>query len=545
MKPQPVRVTILISLVIVFLVGCAGSETTPTPAGTPTPDWQASTPEQQGMDSQKLVKMFDYIADRGLDLHSLLIVRNGVLVTEAYFFPYRAETLHSLNSSTKSVVSALIGIAVDKGFIRGVDQPLSSFFPDRTIANMDSRKQAITLEDLLTMSSGLDWPEWDTSYSDPANITRQMLLSLDPVQFVLDRPMHTDPGTLFNYNTGGSNLLSAILEQATGENTLEFAYANLFEPLGFSNPFWAEARNGMYRGGEGLMLTPRDMARFGILFLDHGLWDGRQVIPAAWVNASTRNQISTGPQAYAGDQYGYQWWLGWIQSPGFYAASGYGGQFIFVVPEKNLVAVFTGELSMPEYEDLVPKTLVDTYILPAVQSDSPLPANPEAAGQLAARIRAVSQPHPQPVSKLPALAEQVSGRTYVFDPNELGVQSFSLVFTEGAGEAHLFWKVNDRTLDLLVGLDDISRLTKLDSQDTAALATPEIFGFNVPENPAFSTSIKGSWVSQITFQMRFQFLGYSFGNDMDFAFSQGGVDVRATTLVDHHVVPLHGQPQNP
>jgi CubicO group peptidase (beta-lactamase class C family) len=541
MKHQPLWIISLISLMIFLLVGCVK----PSQAEWPTHGWQTSTPEQQGMDSEKFVKMMDYIVSREPNLHSLLIVRNGYLVTEAYFFPYRADTLHGINSCTKSFVSTLIGIAIDKGFIRGVDQPLLSFFPDRTIANIDSRKQAVTLENLLTMSSGLDWTEWDVPYTNPTNILSQMLRSPDPIQFALDRPMQTDPGTLFNYNTGASNLLSAIVEQTTGINTLEFARTNLFEPLGFSKVFWATAQNGMYRGGEGLMVTPRDMARFGYLYLNHGVWDGHQIIPAKWVNASTLDHISTGPQAYAGNEYGYQWWLGWIRSPGFYAASGYGGQYIFVIPEKNLVVVFTGELSTPNYDDVLPKALVETYILPAVQSDDPQPANPKAAGRLAELIQTISQPHPKQVSPLPAVAAQVSGKTYVFDANELGVQSFSMIFTEGADEAHLFWKVNDRTMDLIVGLDDVFRLTRLDPLDTAALAVPEVYGFNAAENTDFTSSIKGGWVSEIAFRMSFQLLGYSFGNRMDFAFAQYGVDVRKANLVDNSVVTLHARPQSP
>ena len=567
MKHQPLWITSFIGLVIVLLVGCVGSKLTPTTlpsatptsppttfsSATPTPPsaewpthgWQTSTPEQQGMDSQKLAEMFDYIVRRKPNLHSLLIVRNGYLVTEAYFFPYRPDTLHGIYSCTKSFSSALIGIAIDKGFIRGVDQPVLSFFPDRTIANVDPRKQAITLENLLTMSSGLDWSEWSTSYSDPTNIGRQMLLSSDPIQFMLDRPMQTDPGKLFNYNTGGSNLLSAIVEQTTGISTLEFARTNLFEPLGFSKVFWARAQNGMYRGGDGLMLTPGDMAKFGYLYLNRGVWDGRQIISAEWVDTSTSDHISTERQAYAGDQYGYQWWLGWMQSPGFHAASGYGGQYIFVIPEKNLVVVFTGELSVPNYDEFVPKALAETYILPAVQSDSPLPANPEATGRLAALIQTVSQPHPQPVSTLPAMAAQVSGKTYIFDTNERSVQSFSLVFAEGADEAHLFWQVNDRTMDILVGLDDVFRLTELGPLETTALAEGEGKNVKAPDYSAFTTSVKGGWRSGNIFQMSFQVLGYDLGTRKDFTFAQGGVDVSMTNLIDNSVVTLHARLQSP
>jgi CubicO group peptidase (beta-lactamase class C family) len=544
MKHQSLWITSFLGLVIILLVGCIDSKS-PSRDWTTPHDWQTSTPEQQGMDSGKLADMFDYIVSRKPNLHSLLIVHNGYLVTEVYFFPYQSDTIHGIYSCTKSVSSALVGIAIDKGYIQGVDRPLLSFFPDRTIANADPRKQAITLEDILTMSSGLDWPEWSTSYSDPTNIVRQMLLSPDPVQFVLDRPMQTDPGKLFNYNTGGSNLLSAIIEQTTGTSTLEFARANLFEPLGFSEVFWAQTQNGMYRGGEGLMLTPRDMAKFGYLYLNHGIGDGRQIIPAAWVDASTADHISTERQAYAGYQYGYQWWLGWMQSPGFHTASGYGGQYIFVIPEKKLVVVFTGELSGYNYDDVLPKALAETYILPAIQSENPLPPNPEAASRLETLIQTVSQPHPQPVSTLPTLAGQVSGKTYLFEANEWGLQSFSLVFTEGTDEAHLFWKVNDRTIDLLVGLDDVFRLTKLGRLDTPALVKGEGRNVNTPQYSEITTSVKGVWTNENIFQMNFQTLGYVFSTLKDFTFAQGEVDVSMTNLIDNSVVTLHARPESP
>jgi CubicO group peptidase (beta-lactamase class C family) len=541
-KHRPLWITGILGIVSVLLAGCTFANTAPPQAEWPTRGWQTSTPEQQGMDSGKLADLFDYLEGRKLNLHSLLVVRNGYLVTEAYFFPYRADTLHGIYSCTKSFLSALIGIAIDRGFIRGVDEPLMSFFPGHAFANDDPRKRAVTLEDLLTMSSGLDWPEWENPMSSRENILRQMLLSPDPVQFVLDRPMQTDPGKIFNYNTGGSNLLSAIVGQTTGMTTLEFARANLFEPLGFSDVFWTRAQNGMYRGGEGLMLTPRDMAKFGYLFLNRGVWDGRQVVSAGWVDASTADHISTGRQAFAGYRYGYQWWLGWMQSPGFYAASGYGGQYIFVIPEHNLVVVFTGELPDAGADDQLPKALAETFILPAVRSAYPLPDDPEAAGRLAARIAAVSQPHPQPLPALPAAAAQVSGKTYVFDANERGIQSFSLVFAEGADSAHLIWKVAGRTMDFPVGLDDVFRLTQLGPPDAAALAEGEGTYVKTPEHPDVTVSVKGSWTSENTFQISFQLLGYSFSTVKDFTFTRDGVDVRITNYKDGSAVALHAGP---
>jgi hypothetical protein len=199
----------------------------------------------------------------------------------------------------------------------------------------------------------------------------------------------------------------------------------------------------------------------------------------------------------------------------------------------------------PDADDQLPKAIAETSILPAIPSGNPLPADPEAVGRLTALIQAVSQPHPRRVSALPELAAQLSGKTYVFDHNEQSVQSFSQVFIEGADEAHLFWKVDGRTMDLLVGLDDVFRLTMLDPLDTVALAKGEGVYVKAPEYSEFTTSVKGGWRRENTFQMNFQLLGFSFSTWKDFAFAQDGVDVRMTNLKNGSVITLHASPQSP
>jgi len=346
----------------------------PTPTPTPIPFWDTriSTPEEQGVDSATLVRMFDYIADQEVEVHSVLVIRNGVMVTEAYFWPYNRERTHTLASCTKSFLSALIGIAVDEGYLDLDDEALD-YFSDRTIENDSPLKRKITVEDLLRMRSGLDWPESSVSYGSRDNILMQMMRSRDWVQFVLDRPMATTPGTTFNYSTGDSQLLAAILEQAIGMKTHEFARTRLFEPLGVRPMqwYWTSAPEGVAFGGGGLHLSPRDMAKFGTLYLQGGVWEGQQVVPAGWVEASVTPA-----------QYGYQWWR---LANGGYAALGYGGQRIVVVPDLDLVVVITGDFS-----GTTSGYLVDAFIVPAIRSPEPLPANPEALAELEARIEAAA-----------------------------------------------------------------------------------------------------------------------------------------------------------
>ena len=231
------------------------------------------------------------------------------------------------------------------------------------------------------MSSGLDWPESGNAYTTPDNPYVRMMRSPDWVQFVLDRPMAEPPGATFNYNSGASHLLSAIVQKTTRQSTLAFAKEFLFKPLGIADVRWGADPSGIAIGGSDLQLTPRDMARFGYLYLKRGVWEGQPVVPAGWVQASTTRHIQSSEASLG---YGYQWWT---YPDGSFAAHGLGGQFIFVRPRQDLVVVFTSWLTGDDTER--PAALVDSFIVPAVLSDMPLQENPEAVAQLEARIESV------------------------------------------------------------------------------------------------------------------------------------------------------------
>jgi CubicO group peptidase (beta-lactamase class C family) len=327
------------------------------------------------MDSTVLVGMFDYIEQQEADVHGVLVVRNGYAVLEAYYPPYGPHIRHSTASVGKSLTGALVGIAIREGYIEGVDQKVADFFPDHSDLQDDPLKQAMTIEHLLTMTSGLDWPEAAASYSSSSNIMNQMMRSSDWVRFVLDRPMAAAPGAAFNYSSGASHLLSAIIQEATAERTFVFAQTYLFEPLGISHVSWPSDPHGIAFGAGGLRLTPRDMARFGQLYLQGGVWNGEQVVPAEWVEVSVARQVS----AYgAASYYGYQWW---VRGNGVYAAHGYRGKRIFVIPDLEMVVVITADLS-----GNLPSVLLSNFIIPAARSSAPLPENPEGVVLLEARI---------------------------------------------------------------------------------------------------------------------------------------------------------------
>jgi CubicO group peptidase (beta-lactamase class C family) len=367
------------------------------PAGTalpaaywPTEAWQISTPEEQGMDSETLAEMFEMIREQDDNIDSVTVVRNGHIVADATVYPFGPDSKHIIHSCTKSIVSALIGIAIDLGYVEGVDQPILDILQEencrapsckgRTIANLDADKEAITLEHVLTMSSGLECRD---SYLYRWRGLHEMRQSDDWVQFMLDLPMAEPPGSRFEYCNGGSFLLSAIIQETAGVSTARFAEEHLFGPLSISDVSWPSNPQGINIGWGELHMRPHDMAKIGYLYLNEGQWDGEQIVPADWVRASTRKHISATLQ----DGYGYQWW---VTDDGIYMALGYAGQFIFVVPEKALVAVFTSELE--ERDFYTPQILLNDYIIPAAESSTPLAANPEGVALLEASIEALGSP---------------------------------------------------------------------------------------------------------------------------------------------------------
>jgi CubicO group peptidase (beta-lactamase class C family) len=220
---------------------------TPTAATTPfapdywpTEGWRTSTPEEQGMDSERLAETMDYLQEQSsFDIHSLLIIRNGYIVIDAYFYPFAADTLHDLASATKSFTSSLIGIAIDKGYIESVEQPVLDIFSERTVANVDADKRAMTVEDLLTMRSGFK------CINQPTEVTlSEMWASPDWSQFTLDLPMAAEPGARYVYCSPNVHLLSVIIQETTRMSALAFAQEHLFGPLGVSDVIWPSDPQG-------------------------------------------------------------------------------------------------------------------------------------------------------------------------------------------------------------------------------------------------------------------------------------------------------------
>lgn len=335
----------------------------------PTEGWRAAPPADLGLDAAQLDAADAVLAARVPHIQSLLVVRGGYLVYERYRDGAGPATLHNVKSVTKSVLSALIGIAIQTGDLVSVSEPLGFILPEAFATIPDRRKREITVRDLLTMRSGLEWAEYGAS-------AVHMTASPDWVRYVLERPLIHAPGTHFNYSTGDTHILSAVIQALTGMSALQYADLYLFGPLGIARRAWPADPQGVTIGGAELALSPRDMAKLGYLYLNNGAWAGEPVVPAAWVRQSAEphtyfEPITEDDCAELG--YGYLWWLR-PQGPHASAiAVGFGGQFIYVIPALDLVVVMTGDLgTAPDaFRDnrmLCRFNLVEEFIVPAVRA---------------------------------------------------------------------------------------------------------------------------------------------------------------------------------
>lgn len=355
----------------IALAACGGQgPTAPDAAGSLTPiasgaEWPAVSPADARIDASRIEDLVARI-HRGQfgRISSLLVVREGSLVVEEYFNGMVADRAHTLQSVTKSVTSMLVGLAVQSGRLR-LDDRVTRFFPDyQPIANIDDRKDALTIADLLTMRSGLDWDE-STYAGSP--LERLNNCRCDWLRFILDWRMRDLPGTRFEYISGGTILLGGVVGAATGIRLDRWASSELFVPLGISGESWtAGLPDSLPHAGGGLFMRPRDLAKLGLLVVDQGRWHGRQIIDANWLRLTTTRASRT-VRTLGGRpaDYGYGWWLLDYQGNDVIAAAGALGQWIFVVPSMRLVAVTTGANDDGGWA--APVEFLYSHILPATR----------------------------------------------------------------------------------------------------------------------------------------------------------------------------------
>ena len=371
---------LLISAAIALLPGVAQAQTS---CGTPGPGndhWPVATAESVGLSSATLCAMVPWLSNwKEANVHSVVVVRHGKLVFEHYFsgrdehfgvdageVAFGPETRHDARSVTKSITSLLVGIAIDHGWIKSVDESVVSFFPQYADLRTPERSR-ITLRDLLTMSSGQEWHEFDTPYTSSKNSENQMDRASDPDRYALEQPVVAPPGRVWNYDSGSSELLGAVLRKATGKPLDQLARSMLFEPLGITDVEWYKNSKGYPLAAGGLRLRPRDFAKIGQLVLQRGVWNGKQIVSPTWIDASTTPQIN----GFMVFFYGYQFWLGRSlvgkHPVDWSAAWGLGGQRIFIVPDLDLVAVVNAGLYKSELQGPVPLAILNQYVLRATQ----------------------------------------------------------------------------------------------------------------------------------------------------------------------------------
>lgn len=332
----------------------------------PTTEWQAVDPRVMGMDMNKLSELDPMIKSGYSNINGIVVVRNGSIAYEKYYNGHGPDDTYHVASVTKSIISALIGIAIDAGYIQNVDQKVLDFFPEYVPDAADLQKREISIRHLLTMTAPYSFEDWH----EPLD---KLCMQSDWVKYTLDILGQKGVIGAFKYSTAGAHLLSAIITRSTGKNAREFAGERLFKPIGmkeipdygmksfgFEDLFgenvrgWVEDPNGNSTGGWGLTLTPRDMARFGFLYLNHGLWANRQIISNQWIVEST---------AMTPHKYGYLWWLREEDGVFAYLALGDGGNVICCIPEKDLVIAIGSEFIMNPRDRW---TLIKECIIPAV-----------------------------------------------------------------------------------------------------------------------------------------------------------------------------------
>ncbi|MCC8941463.1 beta-lactamase family protein [Bradyrhizobium sp. Arg68] len=344
--------------------------------------WAVASPESVGMDGARLCGIAERLALRSSTVHSIVVVRHGKLVFEQYFpgidqpwgqpegrIEFTATTKHDMRSASKSVTSLLVGIAIDRKLIAGVDASVVKFFPEYQSVK-SAGWDAITLRHLLTMSSGFKWDE-TLPWSDPNNDEPHLAFDADPIGYVLGKPIAAPPDALWTYSGGGTDLLGNIVERVSGKPLEAFAREVLLEPLGITDFEWKTYKNGKIAAAAGLRLRPRDAARIGQLVLNGGTWNGRQIVSEDWIAQSIAPRFQA--VGYFGGTlfYGYQWWIGRSLSEGkevrWVGAFGWGGQRIIIVPDLDLVMMTTAAQYGQPKEGLAAMDILANIVIPAVR----------------------------------------------------------------------------------------------------------------------------------------------------------------------------------
>jgi CubicO group peptidase (beta-lactamase class C family) len=459
-----------------IFIGCAPSESDKL-------SLKPITPESQGISSSAILDFIEAVeSERKDEMHGLVILRHGKKISEGYWAPYNPESRHMLFSLSKSFTSSAIGIAQDEGLI-SINDKVLSFFPDEAPDSISNNLNAMRIRDLLRMNTGHDKDvTWRLRSEDKSWV--EAFLSL---------PVEHKPSTHFVYNSAATFMLSAIIQKVTGETLVEYLTPRLFEPLEINDPRWESNPEGINMGGWGLNVRTRDIANFGQLYLQKGNWQGDQLISEDWVEEATSFQTANGsnPDSDWDQGYGYQFWR---CRHNLYRGDGAFGQYCIVMPEQDaVVAINSGTTDMQAIMNLVWE-----YLLPAFQ-DKPLPENEEDYQALKNKLSGLSLSFIEGKESSP-MAEKVSNRSYVLEPNMFDIKSFLFEFSDKGN--NITFISEEESLKIPVGFGSAKKGTMLIPQ----------YG----KQPVAST---GAWITNSTFEVRMYYYETPFFLTLDFIFA--------------------------
>lgn len=393
----------------------------PTPtssASSLAPILPRSTPEAQGVSAAAVLTFLDGAAKAGHELHSLMVLRHGNVIAEGWWAPYAPDAPHMLYSLSKSFCSTAAGLAIAEGYF-SLDDAVVSFFPEQVPAEISPNLAALKVRHLLSMSVGHS--------EDPTRSLRES--GGDWVRYFLAYPVPHEPGTFFVYNSVATYMVSEIVQKTTGKDLLEFLGPRLLEPLNITGATWERSPSGACVGGWGLKVRTEDIANFGQLYLQDGVWQGKRLLPEGWVADASAKHISNGtdPESDWAQGYGFQFWR---CRHGAYRGDGAFGQYCVVLPEQDAVVAITSRVdSMQSVLNLIWE-----HLLPAMGS-TPLPEDGAAQDALVTRLASLALPLQAGATASP-LAAQVQGATYRFEANDAGVESVRIELDSDGGTAH-------------------------------------------------------------------------------------------------------------
>jgi CubicO group peptidase (beta-lactamase class C family) len=432
---------------------------------------QRTSPERQGVASSAVLAFVEALDSQIHELHSFMLLRHGSVIAEGWWSPYGSQHPHLVFSLSKSFTATAIGLAVADGHL-SIDDPVLSFFPDETPAEISDFLAAMRVRHLLSMSTGQAVDTW------AAMVERA---DGDWIRGFFTVPVVHPPGTHFVYNTGASYMLSAVLQKATGMKLVDYLQPRLFEPLGISGATWQESPQGITAGGIGLSIRTEDIARFGQLYLQNGMWQGNRILPEAWIAEATASQISNGddPSRDWTQGYGYQFWR---CRHGAYRGDGVFGQYCIVMPEQEAVLAITAGVDVFDMQQ--PLNLVWEILLPAMNNE-PLPENVAAQDSLTAKLSDLALPLVQGRAIVP-IASRVSGQPYQVEANDLNIEAITFNFSEAG------CIVNARTA---TGVETISCGYNTWQQGQTNLFNQPLLFDSTP------IAASGAWTNEDTFTM--------------------------------------------